>query len=85
MLFKKVSVAAQNSQKRTFCFRYDGDCPGENIIRCADDPDLEIMVWQNLDLEWKFVYLVIDSFEFEAGSFTLDWKVFDPNFSNCLS
>merc|ERR1711963_166505 len=58
--------------------RWGGDCPGENIVACTDDPDTKAHRWVNQQGQSQRVYVIIDAYGGESGSFTLRWSATPP-------
>ncbi|MXN92457.1 T9SS sorting signal type C domain-containing protein [Flavobacterium sp. Sd200] len=59
---------------------YGGACPGETVIACYDDPDIQTHVWENTTGSTQTVYWVQDGWNTEAnvGNFTLEWSLIAP-------
>lgn len=59
---------------------WGGACPGENVIACYDDPDVQDVTWQNTTGETQRVYWIQDGF-FDSttfGAFVLAWSLNPP-------
>ncbi len=57
---------------------YGGDCPGDILINCTDDPDVSTVTWYNDTCMDQVVYWVQSGYSAGAGSFTLSWSVDAP-------
>ena len=54
--------------------RWGGDCPGDNVVSCTDDPDDERHSWTNDQSQAQSVFFVVDAYSSGSGSFTLSWS-----------
>ena len=56
--------------------RWGGDCPGQNLVACTDDPDTVRHSWANDQSTAQTVYFIIDAFSSSgSGAFTLTWTI----------
>lgn len=59
--------------------RWGGACPGDNSVRCTDDPDTTRHHWTNNQGQTERVYFILDSYSSSAhGDFVLSWTVGAP-------
>jgi len=68
---------SQNSYDSRHETRWGGDCPGDNVVQCTDDPDTLEHAWHNDQGVATTVYFILDSFSSGSGEFTLSWAVED--------
>ena len=55
---------------------YGGAYPGENFVRCTDDPDYFVFEWTNTLSSPQNVYYTIDAFGIgQSGAYTLEWAI----------
>jgi len=55
---------------------YGSACPGENLIQCWDEPDLQSNIWHNTTGATQRVWWIQDAYSSDGGgSFTLAWDV----------
>ena len=54
---------------------WGGICPGQNIVRCTDDPDTMRHHWTNDQSSPQNVFFVVDSYSGGQGEFNLTWTV----------
>ena len=52
-----------------------GNCPGETVITCLDDPDEEPMSYMNGGSEPVTAFFIVDAYNNAAGPFTLEWDL----------
>ena len=52
-----------------------GNCPGETVISCADDPDEERMYYTNDGSESITAFFIVDAYNGAVGPFTLQWDL----------
>ena len=52
---------------------WGGDCPGQNVVTCTDDPDTTRHQWTNDQGSAQTVFFVIDAYSSGSGTFTLSW------------
>ena len=53
---------------------WGGDCPGENIVSCVDDPDTQTESWTNMEGSDQTVFFMIDVYRNRSGTFELAWS-----------
>ena len=53
--------------------RWGGDCPGDNVVTCTDDPDTRRHRWINDQREPQTVFFAIDAYSSGAGDYVLSW------------
>jgi len=54
--------------------RWGGSCPGQNAVRCTDDPDSLVHTWSNNQGSTQRTYFVVDAYSTGRGTFTLTWS-----------
>jgi len=64
-----------NQYDSTHELRYGGDCPGETLAQCVDDPDETIVEWTNESDKPVDVYYIQSGYGGGEGQFTLEWEV----------
>lgn len=69
---------SSNSYDSTHETRWGGACPGNNLVKCTDDPDTEEHVWNNDQGAVQRAYFIIDAYSTGSGDFTLNWTVQAP-------
>ena len=52
-----------------------GNCPGETVISCLDDPDSEPMSYTNDGSESITAFFIVDAYDNDIGPFTLQWNL----------
>ena len=52
-----------------------GNCPGETVISCLDDPDEEPMYYTNDGSESVVAFFIVDAYSNAVGPFTLQWDL----------
>lgn len=57
--------------------RRGGECPGEAVVACTDDPDTRAHSWLNTDSSPQRVYFIVSGYGSSRGAFTLRWEVVD--------
>ena len=67
-----------NDYDSIFRVGYGGDCPGDTLIDCTDDPDTSIVTWLNDTCADQVVYWVQSGFSSQSGTFELEWSVTAP-------
>ena len=54
--------------------RWGGDCPGDNVVACTDDPDTRKHAWTNDQADTQRVYFIVDAYSSRSGAFTIAWS-----------
>eukprot|EP01050_Picozoa_sp_SAG11_P026781 SAG11_NODE_6539_length_1292_cov_2.891869_2_plen_192_part_00 len=54
---------------------WGGDCPGDNVVQCTDDPDTLSHSWTNDQGSVQNVYFVVDAYSSSSGDFVLSWTI----------
>ena len=54
---------------------WGGDCPGQTVVACTDDPDTVRHQWTNDQGRAQNVFFVIDAYSSGSGTFALSWTL----------
>lgn len=57
---------------------YGGNCPGDTLINCTDDPDISSVTWSNDTCADQVVYWVQSGYSTQSGTFELEWSLTAP-------
>jgi len=67
---------ASNTYDSVHMLRYGGDCPGDNLVQCVDDPDETEVNWQNTLTTPQLVYYIQSGYiRSSQGDFVLEWNI----------
>jgi len=55
--------------------KHGGNCPGENLVRCIDDPDYEQIIWYNNMFTSEWAYFMVDAYDSDSGTVTVEWSL----------
>jgi hypothetical protein len=78
LMFKNLLMFFLSDYDTVHQLSVGSTCPGETVISCLDDPDTEIFSYTNYGNESVTAFFVVDSYNLQSGTFTLEWNLTIP-------
>jgi PKD repeat protein len=58
-----------------YSIRIGGSCPGNTIISCTDEPDIQTQYYSNTTDSIQKLYFILSGYESDSGNFVLEWEL----------